>query len=317
MASVNLGALRPGEHAVPAIGTFITMIPTVNRRPGKLWAVVQFPLSRIVIAALMFIAWQVVFQTGERLLHVPPQGLWGLAADAAYIAGLFAIYTTFVRVFERRAAVELTRSGAAAELGTGALCGAVLFGISMLVLHLFGVWSATGTSDWSVFVYPLAGAVVAACGEELLVRGVLFRIIEESLGSWVALGLSAAIFGLLHAFNHGATAVSTAAIALEAGVLLAAAFMYSRRLWLVIGLHAGWNFTEGGIFGASVSGGHSRGLMNVQFHGPAILTGGDFGPEASVVAVIVCLIAGVWFVVLARRNGRVVRPFWRRQGVAR
>ncbi len=96
-------------------------------------------------------------------------------------------------------------------------------------------------------------------------RGVLFRIVEESLGSWIALALSAALFGALHAFNPGATLTSSIAIALEAGVLLAAVFMVTRRLWMVIGLHTAWNFTEGGVFGASVSGGDAHGMLASQF----------------------------------------------------
>ena len=110
----------------------------------------------------------------------------------------------------------------------------------------------------------------------------------------------------------GATVVSTLAIALEAGVLLAAAFMLTRRLWMAIGLHAAWNFTEGGVFGASVSGGTPYGLLRSRFTGAPLLSGGAFGPEASIVAVVLCLSAGIAFCVYARRRGRFIVPFWRR-----
>src|SRR5262249_39839900 len=119
------------------------------------------------------------------------------------------------------------------------------------------------------------------------------------------------VFGLLHAANPGATVVSTVAIALEAGALLGMAYAASRSLWLPIGLHFGWNFTEGGLFGAAVSGGHSQGVINSTIAGPALVTGGLFGPEASVIAVAVCLFATVVLSVSAVRRGRW-RP-WRRQ----
>jgi membrane protease YdiL (CAAX protease family) len=147
-------------------------------------------------------------------------------------------------------------------------------------------------------------------------RGVLFRIVEGSFGSWIALAFSAVLFGALHAFNPGATLTSSIAIALEAGVLLAAVFMVTRRLWMVMGLHTGWNFTEGGIFGASVSGGNAHGMLASRFHGPDALTGGAFGPEASIVAVLICLGAGAAFLWLAWRRGRFVRPFWKRSARA-
>ncbi len=148
-------------------------------------------------------------------------------------------------------------------------------------------------------------------------RAIVFRIVEESLGTWTALALSASLFGFLHAFNPGATATSTAAIALEAGILLAAAFLFTRRLWMAIGLHAGWNFTEGGLFGASVSGGAAHGLLRSRFSGAPLLSGGAFGPEASIVAVLVCLTAGILLLARARRRGHFVQPFWRRRALAR
>jgi uncharacterized protein len=93
--------------------------------------------------------------------------------------------------------------------------------------------------------------------------------------------------------------------------------MLRGRLWLPIGLHTGWNFTEGGLFGASVSGTTAHGLYRVTLHGPPLFTGGDFGPEASLIAVSVCLAAGVALLWEAKRHGRFVAPPWRRrQGVA-
>ena len=99
--------------------------------------------------------------------------------------------------------------------------------------------------------------------------------------------------------------VRTAAIALEAGVLLAASFAVSRNLWLPIGMHFGWNFTEGGVFGASVSG-SGKGIAKVSLSGPYLMTGGAFGPEAPVVAVAVCLLAAFALIALTIRKGRWV-----------
>ena len=90
--------------------------------------------------------------------------------------------------------------------------------------------------------------------EELLFRGILFRWIEEFGGSWAALAVTSALFGLAHIFNPGATWFSSFAIAVEAGVLLGGAYMLTRNLWLAMGLHAGWNFTQGEIFDVPVSG---------------------------------------------------------------
>src|SRR5206468_8601734 len=137
-------------------------------------------------------------------------------------------------------------------------------------------------------------------------RGILFRIVEAGLGSWLGLLVSAAVFGLAHLANPGSNVIGAASIIIEAGILLAAAYMFTRRLWLPIGLHFAWNFTEAGIFGADVSGRHIGGLLRSTLTGPAWLTGGAFGPEASVVAVVLCLAVGVAFIVAAVRRGLVV-----------
>jgi hypothetical protein len=139
-------------------------------------------------------------------------------------------------------------------------------------------------------------------------RGVVFRILEQWLGSWIALFLSAAIFGLLHLLNPGATLLNAAAIMFEAGILLAAAYMLTRRLWLCIGIHFAWNFTQGGVFSAAVSGGASTDLLQSKLVGAEWLTGGTFGVEASAVALALCVCAGLVLVIAAKRKGNFVRP---------
>ena len=290
----------------------MSMIPVVERRPGTLWKILQFPVTRALLAIVSIVGFIVLVQGAGKALHVPAGSGVGRVLLLVLIAGVCLLYTGSVRLIERRPVVELALRDAPPAFGKGFLVGAALFSATILVLWAMGVYAVTGVHGADALLGPLMGALVAAFLEELVVRGVLFRIIEESLGSWLALGLSALVFGLLHAFNAGATWFSTLAIALEAGVLLAAVYMYSRRLWVCIGLHCAWNFAEGGVFGASVSGGKAGGLLAARFQGSDVLTGGKFGPEASVVAVLICLAAGIAFVQLARRRGYVVRPFWRR-----
>jgi membrane protease YdiL (CAAX protease family) len=290
----------------------MSMIPVVERRPGTLWKVLQFPLTRALLAIGAIVAWIALLQGAREALHVEPESGWGQALGLVLIAGACLVYAAYVRLIERRPAVELALRGAPQAFGKGFVLGAVLFSATILELWVIGVYSVIAVFGVDALLAPLLSALVAAFLEELVFRGVLFRILEESLGSWLALGLSALVFGLLHAFNPGATWVSTLAIALEAGVLLGAVYMFSRRLWTCIGLHCAWNFAEGGVFGAKVSGSKASGLLASRFQGPDILTGGSFGPEASVVAVLVCLAAGIAFVQLARRRGYVVRPSWRR-----
>ena len=115
----------------------------------------------------------------------------------------------------------------------------------------------------------------------------------------------------MHLPNPEATVLSSAAIALEAGVMLAAAYMLTRRVWLAIGIHAAWNFTQSGIFGAPTSGVPSPGFLEGQFQGPTWLSGGAFGPEAPSVAVAGCPARGPYLLRRAHAKGHILPPSWR------
>jgi hypothetical protein len=272
----------------------------------------MFPLVRILIAEAPI----VLFLLGASIAaaKISSRSLAAAFMSVAFGIVVLLIYAGFVRLVERRAIDELGRAGAVAEAARGFVVGAALFCTTIAILAALHVAHLTRGDGWRALVVGLGASLGAAIIEETMMRAIFFRIVEESLGTWIALALSAALFGLLHAFNPGATAVSTIAIALEAGVLLAAAYVFTRRLWMAIGLHAAWNFSEGGIFGASVSGGKPYGLLRSSFDGAPLWSGGAFGPEASLVAVVVCLSAGIALTVAAHRRGRFVQPFWLRSG---
>ena len=133
------------------------------------------------------------------------------------------------------------------------------------------------------------------------------------MGSWIAIFLSAFLFGFAHAANPNASLFSSIAIAVEAGILLSAAYLFTQRLWMVIGIHFAWNFTQGGIFGIAVSGQEVEGLFQATLEGPAFITGGEFGAETSIIAIIICSGAGLFFLWKARQRGHFTKPFWVRR----
>ena len=98
------------------------------------------------------------------------------------------------------------------------------------------------------------------------------------------------------------------AIAIEAGVLLALLYRVTRSLWPCIGLHAAWNVLQGTVFGIPASGTQAHGWLIYSRTGPDWLSGGVFGAEASVVALLTCFMLGI-----ALRRGSIVGPAWRRR----
>lgn len=94
--------------------------------------------------------------------------------------------------------------------------------------------------------------------------------------------------------------------------MLAAIYVITRRLWAAIGVHAAWNFTQGGIYGIPVSGGAMNGVLVPRISGSDLLTGGPFGAEASLPAVAVAMVIGSLILFTAYRRGGFVAPFWLR-----
>jgi uncharacterized protein len=230
-----------------------------------------------------------------------------LAGVAA--AGLaVAAYRAAVRWVECRRAVEVSWPGAAAGLRRGVVAGGALFAAVIGLIAFCGGYRVTGWGSVAGAVAVLGVMTSVAVSEELLFRAVLFRIVEERAGTWAALVISGLLFGLLHLINPGATAFGAVAVTVEAGALLGAAYVATRTIWLPVGLHLGWNVAQAGIFGTTVSGTDvaPEGLLRGVLTGPAALTGGDFGPEASVVAVLVCAVPTVMLLRLARRRGHLV-----------
>jgi len=279
--------------------------------------ILRFPLTRLVIAvSALGGAWYAVQSLLLATGAIPEIGDATASPHLSSIATLVAFvlaYVLYVRVVEWRPARELSIRGAPLELGAGAFVGAGLFTLTIVSIWAAGCYAVTGIEGARAAAPALSLALGSGVAEEILVRGVIFRITEEGLGTWLALVISSLLFGLAHAANPHASVVSALAVALEAGVLLAAAFVLTRRLWLAIGLHFAWNFVQGGVFGVAVSGHEIGGLLKGRLSGPAILSGGPFGAEASVFAVAYCLAAGVFLLYQAHGMGRFVPPPWRRR----
>jgi membrane protease YdiL (CAAX protease family) len=216
-------------------------------------------------------------------------------------------YAWVVRRTERRPPTEVARKGAGAAIGRGVLIGVAMCGAVIINIALLGGYRVNGLGSVAGVVALFGFMAAAAVTEELVFRGILFRIIEERTGTWFVLVLTGVLFGLSHLFNPHASLWGAIAIAIAAGFMLAACYAATRNLWVPIGLHFGWNFALAGIFGGVVSGNDTpKGLLDAVISGPTLLSGGEFGPEASLYTVTFGVLLTIVFMWLARRRGHVV-----------
>lgn len=148
----------------------------------------------------------------------------------------------------------------------------------------------------------LIGFIFVGWNEELLSRGYHLQTIASGINVFWGVIISSAVFGLLHLANPSASWVSTAGI-FFAGIFLAYGYIRTKQLWLPIGLHIGWNFCEGVVFGFPVSGLDVYALTRIEVTGPEIWTGGPFGPEAGLIVLPALVIgAGLIYLYTINRN---------------
>jgi hypothetical protein len=141
--------------------------------------------------------------------------------------------------------------------------------------------------------------------EELLSRGYHLQNISDGLNIFWGVFISSITFGILHLANFNATWQGAIGVIL-AGIFLAVSYLWSGQLWLPMGLHIGWNFFEGVVFGLPVSGLDTYRLIRISVNGPFIWTGGAFGPEGGLV-LIPSLIVGLLMVYSYTRKLKQAR----------
>jgi len=270
--------------------------------------ILTHPLSRITLGLLacliVFIATQnisafLLKETGKEIRNL----VKGVLASIAVIV----TYRVFFKWIEKRPVTELSNWNLFKNLVWGISIGVNIQLLTMLVIYLNGSFRIIAVNPISFIIIPMAVAFTVAIFEEILIRGIIFRIIEEKLGSYLALFISALIFGALHLFNPHATIISAFCVAVEAGLLLGSAYIYSRSLWQPIAIHFAWNFVQSGIFGAVTSGNDgTSGLLTTQLSGPEWISGGQFGPEGTVQATIFCLVTAGIFMYLNIKNNKLI-----------
>ena len=261
-----------------------------KKRPLWIWI-----LLFIVAVFLSIIGYGLLISGYQGADYYAYPGLTVVAA--AIILGLYAL---FVRWIERHWPADLPLGKLVPHTLLGILVGFIF--MVLVVSTIVAMGDATVTwrgfsveKQFSVFMMFLAVAV----GEEMIFRGVIFRWIDERWNTWVALLISAILFGWMHISNDNATWWSSLAIAVEAGLLLGAAYKWSGSLWVPIGIHWAWNYTQGNIFGLAVSGSEAgETMLTTIVNGPDIITGGAFGPEASIISVIL----GTFFTIVFLAN---------------
>jgi membrane protease YdiL (CAAX protease family) len=217
-------------------------------------------------------------------------------SEVALIACTYSLVILSSLLFVRFMGLRISKGG----FLTGSIAAIASMALIFVVFLAAGIVSAVSLRDNFVTIL-LAGAVIqlfVAFGEELSFRAAIFRGLDINIGFWPAALISASAFALLHIpsmFTLGiepVTAIVGLCTIIIAGIVLAMLYKYG-GLFNAIAFHFFWNFMEYHLFTL----GSLEGALNVTESGPALLTGGGFGPEASIVAlpVVAAMAIALWY----------------------
>ena len=237
-----------------------------------------------------------------------PSTAMKLLAGIAGSVALVLFYWLAVRLGERRRVPELALRQAPVELLAGVALGAALMAAIVGVLWLFG-WVTIVPRPVDAIALALRDSIRSGVLEEVVLRLVIFRLLWRAFGIWPALAGAALLFGVLHLANPDSGWFAAACLIAGEGIAIGL-YLITGRIWASIGMHAGWNFAQGWFFGAVVSGtteiaGGPFALRPVPGIAEA-LSGGGFGPEASVAALLVSLAASAALLLRAWKLGRFI-----------
>ncbi len=279
--------------------------------------ILHFPLTKIIIGIVVVAGIYGLSQYFlDRLfkLRSMTEELNNLIVGIVSAIAAIISYIFLYRFYEKRKITELSTSGISKNLAIAILFGIIFQSLTILIIYFKGGFTIISVNNFLFILPALTMAFPSAVFEEILFRGIIFRIIEEKLGSYLALIISALIFGILHLLNPNSSIIVALGLAIQAGLLLASAYIYARNLWFPIAIHFAWNFTQSGIFGAIVSGNSlDKSLLTTKIQGAEWFTGGQFGPEGSIQATLFCLTATIVLLILSHKNKKIINPFWTKE----
>jgi len=246
----------------------------------------------------------------KSLIIKPVLELLGLDLDLAIaicsmfvFVALLVTYNLYFRKMERREIEELRFFSKFKESATGFAAGILAISTVFGILSIIGVFQIVGVQLSAKILSVFLVILTLAAFEEILFRGIIYRILMEDFGIGKALLISSLLFGIPHILNPNATVISILSAGLG-GIIAGLFFSITRNLWFVILFHTGWNFAQV-LFGTTLSGleefsGGS--VFRSSLNGTEILIGGRFGPENSIITIGLLILIVLYLSIALKRK---------------
>lgn len=218
---------------------------------------------------------------------------------------LLVSYYYLFRFYDKRKITELSIKHLPNEMFGGFMFGFLPISLSIFILYLLNHYQAFDITTSHYTARSFTVLLFAALVEDLFHRALIVRVIENWLGTHIAIVI-AMLVELQHVFNPHANLFSLFTDFIW-GFTMAMLFIYTKRLWLPFFFHLGWNFAQP-FYGSNLTGTNDMGsIIQSKFTGPELLTGGETGIEGSIFTASFLLFIGIALYYLAKKEGKIVK----------
>lgn len=269
----------------------------------------QFPIIKIIVGITVSLGAMILIKNyiAQPILYklFDDKMVADTIKNCISFSALLMSYYFFSKYYEQRKPVEISIQNLPREMFGGFVLGFFAISLSIFILYILGYYQVISISTEKYSLKLFTVLLTAALVEDLLIRGLIIRICENWLGTYFTL-IIAMLIETLHVFNPNSTLFSTV-MDLCWGFTMAMLYVYTKRIWLPFFFHVGWNFAQP-FYGSNLTGVDSMGtIIQSQFSGPVLLTGGKVGIEASVFTVIILLAIGITLFYLSKKEGKFIK----------
>ena len=295
------------------------LIFTQVRPKTTIGKIIQFSLTRIIIVILFLlpvtILNQIVKSNVGQIFTPIFVNIVNYGLDFATLVLFIIVYGIYTKIVERREPYEFSFRELGMEVGAGFMLSVCLVSLVVIIMYAMGYYKIIGVNPFINLTDVFFAQMMVAFMEELFFRLILFKLTEEFAGSGIALIVQGLLFGFAHAGNPNADLWTTLGLVLSCTFIFGGAFMLTRRIWLIMGIHWGWNFFQSGVFGMPNSGVLRPRWIIPEINGPYWITGGAWGIEVSFIAILLLFLIGIYVYIRAVKNGQYVKPIWIRRKI--
>jgi len=277
--------------------------------------IINFPVLQIIIAVVLVNVSTFILESLAKLtlstLNVNNNFITSSLIFVVRMLSVYFIYLYFVKIFEKRKADEISLDKKTMkDFSIGCIIGISLISVTFSLLYLLGYCSIKGINNSPDLFQSFLFAFFFAFLQDIVYFAIIFRIAERHLGTVIAIAIAGIIFGFTHLLFPDYSLWGAIAITIVGAILFSALYIRTRKIWMIFGFHFMYNFIQNGFL---LKIQDMESLLKIRVTGSEIIAGSQNGLESSIIAIILSICIGMYFMKKAKNEGKFILPFWKKK----